>query len=103
MKTPRVEPMSRRLAARTVKFYVCSACWSALIVKPSAANPELDDVLCPNCETPGYVSKRFVKRRESESVAEAMTARDNLRDALPFLNPYAQKQTSELIADLFGG
>lgn len=103
MNTPRVEPMSRTMAARTIKHYLCAGCWSALIAKPDERNGELDIVICPNCETPGYISKKFVKRSESKSIETAVEARDNLRGALPFLDPHAQKTTKQLITDLFGG
>jgi DNA-directed RNA polymerase subunit RPC12/RpoP len=97
---PRVEAMSRALASRTQKRYVCAGCWSDLIIQPDKANPQLDHVLCPNCETPGYVSRRYAERQASESAAAAIDARHNLREALPFLNPNAGKQVTELLAEL---
>lgn len=99
-ETPRVEPMSRALAIKTKQRYVCAGCWSELIIQPDKADPQLDRVLCPNCDTPGYVSKRFADRQESESFAAAIDARENLRAAVPFLNPNAGKQVTTLLAEL---
>jgi DNA-directed RNA polymerase subunit RPC12/RpoP len=100
MDTPRVEPMSRTLAARTKKRYVCAGCWSELMVVPHKDNPQLDNVLCPNCECPGYISKKSVERKTQSSYADALEARHNLKAAVPFLNPNAGKQVSELLAEL---
>lgn len=97
---PHVGPMSRLLAARTKKMCVCAGCWSELIIQPDKENPQLDHVLCPNCNCPGYVGKRFVEQEKSKSAERAIEARDNLREAVPFLNQHAGKQVSELLAEL---
>ncbi len=100
MKTPSVGPMSRLMAAATVKKYVCSGCWSGLIIQPDKENPQLDHVICPNCDTPGYVTRRWTEEQASKSLSDKITARNNLRDAVPFLNPHAGKQINELLAEL---
>ncbi len=97
---PTVGPMSRLMAAATVRGYVCSGCWSNLIIQPDKDNPQLDHVLCPNCDTPGYVTKRFAEEQSAKSLSDRITARNNLRDAMPFLNPQAGKQVQELLAEL---
>ncbi len=100
MKTPSVGPMSRLMAAATVKKYVCSGCWSNLIVKPDKENPQLDLVLCPNCDTPGYVTRRWTEEQASKSLSDLFTARKNLREAVPFLNPNAGRQITDLLEEL---
>jgi hypothetical protein len=92
--------MSRTLASKTKQHYVCSGCWSELIIVPDKTNPQLDLVKCLNCDCPGYVSKSYVERAKSESYARASDARNNLREAVPFLNKNAGKQISELLAEI---
>lgn len=87
----------------TRRDYVCSGCWSELVIHPDKENPRLDIVACPNCDCPGYVSKSFVKKKESNSVGELIGAKHNLREALPTLNKSAQKTLAENITDLYGG
>lgn len=96
---PIVEPMSNSEAQRTAKRYCCSACWSHLNIYNRRGKLF---VLCPDCQdkTPGYVSKHWVERRKSESHAEAMDARHNLKEALPFLNPTAKRTAEEILAEI---
>lgn len=71
-------------ADRLVKHYACSGCWSHL-VKFSVNGARLWAVKCINCgnQTRGYVSKKWVERRLSESHAELQEAKIALRDVLP--------------------
>lgn len=97
---PRVEAMPRTIAAHTIKYYVCAGCWSNLIIQPDKDNPQLDWVLCPNCETPGYISKSATSKIEQESIMEAINVKHNLRDAVPFLHPGGRKTAEEIIKSL---
>jgi hypothetical protein len=71
-----------------------------LIIVPDPENKRMDLVKCGNCTCPGYVTKSWVERKKSESAAEAMTVKHNLRESLPFLNPNAGRKMSELISEL---
>lgn len=100
MDTPRVEPMEYQKAAKTKKYYKCAGCWSELVILTYKPNPRLVLAACPNCNCPGYVSKRYVERAQSESYAKAHDAKVNLREAVPFLNNNAGKQVKDILAEL---
>ena len=98
-KNPTMEPMSNAEAQRTKSKYCCSACWSHLNIYNKRGKLF---VLCPDCQenTPGYVSKHWVERRKSESHAEVMDARHNLKQALPFLNEHAKRDAADILAEI---
>ena len=97
---PCVEAMPRNIATHTKKHYVCAGCWSELIIRPDKDNPQLDHVLCPNCETPGYISKSTIKRIEERNILEAREVKTNLKSALPFLYDQPRKSAEEIIKSL---
>lgn len=98
--TPIVEPISDHAEAqRMTQRYLCSACWSHLNIYHRDGKMY---ALCPNCgtKTPGYNSKKWVERRKSESHAELLDARHNLRDALPNLSPRAKQTAEQILAEI---
>jgi len=97
---PIVEPLGSIEAQRMVQRYCCSACWSHLLTFNRPGKGLY--VLCPDCgdKTPGYVSKSWVERRKAESLAEAYSAKQNLKDALPFLNKTAKQSAESILAEI---
>lgn len=87
--------MNDLLAARTVKHYVCSACWGHLL------EFHHDDgvlVQCHKCgdETPGFVTKHFANRRLSESGGDLL----DVYQIVPNLNPHHGKSEEQLLSEL---
>ena len=99
---PHVTPMLYHEAQRTAQRCKCSGCWSHLNIYDYKPDRRFVLCLCPNCKenTPGYVSARWVERKQNESRAEAAEARHNLKEALPFLNPHAQKQAADILTEI---
>ena len=87
------------LAERTVKRYVCSACWGHLTQK-HADNGNL--IECHSCkeETPGFVTKAFAERRREESIGEKMDTTKMLREVGGIENPHAGKSTKQLLSEM---
>ena len=98
MDTPRVEPMSRLMAAKTKRHFVCAGCWSELIIVPDKTKSELDLAICPNCNCPGYVSKSYIQRAESRNIESAIEAREALRPSIPWMR--LNKSRDQILKDL---
>ena len=73
------ETMDDRLAALTVRDYVCSNCWGHLLKFPTPDG--MWRVECARCEgdTRGYVTKFYASKRLAESRADKLDVRENLR------------------------
>lgn len=100
MKTPTVEPMTQLQADRVKLKYVCSGCWSELVIMPDKEHKGMYYALCLNCETKGYVTKSWKEKQTLEAAAKAHDAKINLKDAVPFLNPTAGLEVSEILKRL---
>lgn len=96
---PRVEPMSKEMASRTVRKYVCSGCWSPLEEKPADNGRSI--VLCTKCgeATQGYVSYKFTLRQTEDSFIRAHQARINLREAIGYIPYRAQTEIKNALKD----
>lgn len=88
-----------QLAGRTVRDYVCSACWGHLIQKHSK---EGNIVECFSCveDTKGFVTKTYANNRLSDSVGERLDVRKTLLDLGVIENPHAGKTTQELLTEM---
>lgn len=78
--------------------YLCSDCWERLVViydKPAGAF--LVRCATPGCDCHGYVSPRWVERREAVSAAELDEAR---RALAPFLPKPPKRAETSILADL---
>ena len=97
-----MEPLTEALARKTVKLYVCSACWGELEKRRDPLEPELFYVTCIQCqiETKGYVTKYFVERRRNDNEFEKMDATNLLRRMGIIENPLAGKTEKDLLQDI---
>ena len=86
--------------ALLIRDYVCSDCWGHLVefIDPKTRESHIR-CTTEGCECSGYVSKRFVERRQAESAAERIAAREALRDAVPWLKA-PKKSTQQLLNEL---
>jgi hypothetical protein len=86
--------------------YVCSACWGELDYRQdNKYNPRDVAVFCSDCkdETPGFVSRKFVERRITESQNQYFIARDALREAIPWMFPHTKiEATPQAILSALG-
>lgn len=64
------ELMHPDLARRTVKWYVCSRCWSDLQMKVVDAGALVECVCCGE-ETYGYVTRKWTERKRSDDHFDA--------------------------------
>jgi hypothetical protein len=92
-----MEMQSYLQAQETVRKYVCATCYGHLLAYPK------DDgvvVLCAKCkeDTKGYVTKRYAQRRQQESLAEKLEARQVLKDGIS--SPHAGKNEAQLLQEL---
>ena len=97
-----MEPLTEELARKTVKLYVCSACWGDLETRRDPLDDELFYVTCVKCqiETKGYVTKYFVERRRNDNEFEKMDAESLLRRMGIIENPLAGKTEKDLLHEL---
>ena len=95
-----LELLDDRLAALTVRDYVCSNCWGHLMKWPEEGR--LWSVLCHRCneDTKGYVTRYYAEGRRSESIAEQRET-ETMLQVLGILPLDIGGQTAEeLIAEL---
>ena len=93
-----LENMDPDDAQKLAKSSVCSDCWGELTVAYNW-HTRTSSVSCatPDCPQHGYVSRRFVERREAESAGELAEARVALTRAGALrVKESAQQLLSEL-------
>lgn len=85
-------------AEKIKRWNVCSACWGELIEQYDY-HTRTSTLHCDTegCECPGYVSRKFVDRREGESTFEAIEAKQALHAAVPWL---PKKSETDLLKEL---
>ncbi len=66
-----LDAMHPELARRTVKWYVCSRCWSDLQMQDSTDGVRVECVRCGE-ETYGYVTRKWTERKRSDDHFEAL-------------------------------
>lgn len=92
--------MNYEMAVKTVRDYRCSVCWSGLQLVEIAQQEYI--CICSHYgeEHAGYHHRKFVERRGSDSMAEAMDVNHMLRQAGVIDNPHKGKTAKQLIEEL---
>jgi len=82
----------QREANKIVKRCVCSACWGELVGvfltnQPHQDDPEnyVSDVYCKTCKGEYFISKSWVEHKKQEAIVEYMSARNALKNAVPWM------------------
>lgn len=73
---------------KTQKSYCCASCWNhvrLLWEKGMEVDEYIVDCGTEGCNTPGLVSAKYVDRRLSMSLSEAIEAKKVLQDALGWM------------------
>ena len=95
-----LELLDDRLAALTVRDYVCSNCWGHLMKWP--AEDRMWVVNCHRCgeETKGYVTHYYAEGRRSESIGEERETSEMLQVLGIIPEDHEGKSVQELLAEL---
>lgn len=90
--------MHIELARRTVKWYVCSRCWSDLEMKELEQGAAVE---CVNCreETYGYVTRKWTEKKRSDDHFEAVEVTRMLQ-RIGVLPKPAKRNEKEILAQL---
>jgi hypothetical protein len=96
-----IQPMDDRWARLTVRDYLCSICWSHLILFPVTGS-RLLLVKCSNCldETRGFVTKYYAESRRLEDAADYLEVREMLRGMGIITSEHSGKSAEQLIREL---
>jgi len=97
-----IAPVTYQMAQNTVAHFVCSNCWGHLVEHLTDTGVMF---LCGSCgeETKGYVSKRYVERRQQESQAERLDARQVLKAIIkPAISGQSEMQNLKELGFLGG-
>jgi hypothetical protein len=93
------EVMDRALAAKTVRDYVCSACWGHLLEFYEPCDQSR--VRCGKYpEHRGFVTKYYVEHRRSDSVGEMLDVNYTFRKIIPGLS--SGKSPEEILEEIGG-
>jgi hypothetical protein len=97
IKSLYITEVTYQMAQNIVSYFLCSQCWGHLVARPTDTGVM---VLCGSCgeETKGYVSKRYVERRQQESQVERIDAKIVLKSVIK--SPLSGKSTDQLLQDL---
>lgn len=89
-------------AYRTQQSYVCAGCYHTVVATETDRERGTWTATCAttDCSTPGYVTRSWLKREQEKNAAQAIEARDVLRQAVPWMNPHKGKTDDQLLKEL---
>lgn len=93
------ERMNYVLAQKTVRDYLCAACWHHLQFEHIVTEPNIYEVHCSNtdCKGEGFVTKEYVRMRRELDHFDSVDAYANIGEALGVKSKISAKQA---LADL---
>lgn len=90
-------------AQDVVNNYLCADCWGELVEfirqRPDRTTYSVVHCVTPDCPCSGFVSRKWVERREAESASEALTVRRNLQQAGVLPRP-PKKAPAQILTEL---